>query len=91
MSAQSVHACDLSRVTLDLVREFDGILSVARVRAEVRGAERDLAGQVVPESLDEMAHRLARYRLSLLTPDRRAEPDVLLTTPGDRLESGRRR
>ncbi|WP_098961106.1 hypothetical protein [Pseudonocardia sp. N23] len=53
-------------VTADLAREFGDVLSEHRVRAEVLAATQDLDGQIVPEALGEMAHRLAHYRLAVL-------------------------
>ncbi|RTL68074.1 MAG: hypothetical protein EKK42_11815 [Pseudonocardiaceae bacterium] len=46
-----------------LVREFDGLISAAVVRAEVLRARGDLDGQVSPEAMPELVHRLARERL----------------------------
>lgn len=46
-----------------LTEEFTGLVPHALVRAERRGAARDLEGQVPPASLPELTHRLARERL----------------------------
>ncbi|MBW4720490.1 hypothetical protein [Saccharothrix obliqua] len=44
--------------------EFGGRLSREAVTGTVLRARADLEGQVVPESLDEMLHRLAKHRLA---------------------------
>ncbi|WP_033288984.1 hypothetical protein [Amycolatopsis jejuensis] len=49
-----------------LTGEFAGRFSPDAVRSVVRIAARDLEGQIVPEAMSEMLHRLARYRLSRL-------------------------
>lgn len=49
-------------IARQLAQEFDG-LSPAAVEAMVEEAAAELRGQVPAGSLDEMLHRLARYRL----------------------------
>ena len=53
----------LQRLITDLAREVAGRITLTTVRAEVLGAVRDLDGQIVPDALEEMAHRLAKYPL----------------------------
>ncbi|WP_033288083.1 hypothetical protein [Amycolatopsis jejuensis] len=50
-----------------LAGKFTGRFSPAAVHQVVRAAARDLEGQIVPEALGEMLHRLARCRLSRLS------------------------
>lgn len=57
---------DVSRVAAELAEEFAGKLPARRVYGEVAAARSDLDGQVVPASIHELAHRLARYRLQRL-------------------------
>ncbi|QWF77909.1 hypothetical protein [Amycolatopsis sp. CA-230715] len=54
----------VDQVTITLTREFGGRLSEGWVRDIVRGARHDLDGQIVPEALGEMLHRLASHRLT---------------------------
>jgi hypothetical protein len=49
-----------------LISEYRGVVPAALVAVVVLDAERDLHGQVVPASLDEMLHRLASFRLQEL-------------------------
>ncbi|GEL23044.1 hypothetical protein PSU4_19980 [Pseudonocardia sulfidoxydans NBRC 16205] len=53
----------LQRLITDLADEFDGRVTRTGVRAEVLGAVQDLEGQTAPGAVEELAHRLARYRL----------------------------
>ena len=46
-----------------LCTEFSGRLPPAEIAGIVRSARSDLEGQIVPESLGEMLHRLARFRV----------------------------
>lgn len=46
-----------------LTGEFAARLPAADIRAIVRAARTDLEGQIVPEALGEMLHRLARFRV----------------------------
>jgi hypothetical protein len=57
----------LDAVSEFLVSEYDGVVPPGLVAGVVRDAERDLRGQVVPEALGEMLHRLAAFRLHELT------------------------
>jgi hypothetical protein len=50
-------------VAEQLMAEFGGVLPVEVIEAEVRSAEQDLRGQVPTDSLEELVHRLAGYRL----------------------------
>lgn len=52
------------QVTDELAAEFGGTLSRPIVTTTVLDAHRDLQGQVVPEALGEMLHRLAQHRLN---------------------------
>jgi hypothetical protein len=52
-----------TQVAEHLTAEFGGVLPQVVVEAEVEAAEQELRGQVHPESLDELLHRLAAYRL----------------------------
>ena len=61
---QSDHHVDI--VSGELVREFRDVLPIATVTDVVATARHDLEGQVVPEALQEMLHRLAHHRLSAL-------------------------
>lgn len=54
----------VDQVTITLTQEFGARLSEGWVRDVVRSAQHDLDGQIVPESLGEMLHRLARHRLT---------------------------
>lgn len=54
-----------------LTTEFAGRVAKEEVQTTVRYARYDLEGQIVPEALAEMLHRLAHYRLSRSTPSRR--------------------
>lgn len=58
----SVHP-SVQRLVGDLAHEFGGTVPVADIRAEVLAAVADLDGQIVPDALEEMAHRLVRFRL----------------------------
>lgn len=49
--------------------EFEGVLSRSVVDSTLAQAARDLAGQIAPEAGEEMAYRLAQYRLGQLDPD----------------------
>ncbi|HXV92678.1 MAG TPA: hypothetical protein VD813_05230 [Pseudonocardia sp.] len=51
-------------VAVRLAADFDGVLPLGTVEAEVEAAERELRGQIPPGSLDEMLHRLAGQRLA---------------------------
>lgn len=46
-----------------LTGEFAARLPAAEVTAIVRSARSDLDGQIVPEAMGEMLHRLARFRV----------------------------
>lgn len=61
---QSDHHVDT--VSGELLGEFHGILPDATVTEVVAVARHDLQGQIVPEALQEMLHRLAHHRLSAL-------------------------
>lgn len=61
---QSDHHVDI--VSGELVREFQDVLPVSTVTDVVAIARHDLEGQIVPEALQEMLHRLAHHRLSAL-------------------------
>jgi hypothetical protein len=50
-------------VAEQLMAEFAGVLPVEVVEAAVRSAEQELRGQVPKDSLEELVHRLAGYRL----------------------------
>ncbi|GHF32292.1 hypothetical protein FHX82_005116 [Amycolatopsis bartoniae] len=54
-------------VTERLASEFAGFVAKEDVEAAVRTARRDLEGQIVPEALAEMLHRLAHHRLRRVT------------------------
>lgn len=58
----------VSRLAGQLAREFGETVPRADIEEVVRVARRDLDGQVPPEALDELLHRLAHYRLSQLSP-----------------------
>lgn len=58
--------------TNGLAAEFSGVLSRPVVSSAVLAARRDLEGQIVPESLSEMLHQLARQRLGTLCVARKA-------------------
>jgi len=61
------------QVVVRLAAEFSGTLSRKVVADTVFAARRDLDGQVVPEALGEMLHRLAHHRLGgLCVPTRTA-------------------
>ncbi|WP_309112658.1 hypothetical protein [Saccharothrix sp.] len=49
-----------------LAAEFGGRVSHKVVLSTVTDARRDLEGQIVPEAIGEMLHRLAHYRLDTL-------------------------
>jgi hypothetical protein len=53
-------------VTSELAVEFSGLLSRPTVTNTVLDARRDLEGQIVPEALGEMLHRLAHHRLNCM-------------------------
>lgn len=57
------------RLIGDLAHEFGGTVPVADIRAEVLAAVADLDGQIVPDALEEMAHRLVRFRLETRLDD----------------------
>lgn len=50
----------------ELVREFEGVIPNSMVTEVVAIACHDLEGQIVPEALQEMLHRLAHHRLNAL-------------------------
>ncbi|GAA2685745.1 MULTISPECIES: hypothetical protein [Actinosynnema] len=64
----------ITRVLTGLAAEFGDRLPESVVTGTVLQARRDLQGQIAPESLEELLHRLAHYRL-------RALPDAGTTTP----------
>jgi hypothetical protein len=65
MTVQTPNAEDVvEEVTVWLSSEFSANLSSQAVGAIVRAAYRDLQGQIVPEALGEMLHRLARHRVA---------------------------
>ncbi len=49
-----------------LAIEFAGRVPRRTVVRVVTEAQRDLAGQIVPEAIGEMLHRLAHYRIDML-------------------------
>ncbi|MEV0675244.1 hypothetical protein AB0I60_01845 [Actinosynnema sp. NPDC050436] len=51
-------------VATRLAAQFGGTLSGRTVTTTVRQAHADLRGQIVPEALGEMLHRLAHHRLN---------------------------
>lgn len=53
-------------VASELVREFEGVLPNSTITEVVATARHDLEGQIVPEALQEMLHRLAHHRLNVL-------------------------
>ncbi|MEU4806282.1 hypothetical protein [Actinosynnema sp. NPDC023587] len=55
-----------TEVAVRLAAEFGGTLSRKVVTTTVLHARLDLHGQVVPEALGEMLHRLAHHRLGCL-------------------------
>lgn len=61
-------------VTDALTEEFSGVLPKLVVSRTVLDARRDLEGQIVPEALGEMLHRLARHRLNSLGTAKKAAP-----------------
>ncbi|RSD13591.1 hypothetical protein [Amycolatopsis eburnea] len=46
-----------------LTGEFASMLPASDITAIVRSARTDLEGQIVPEAMGEMLHRLARFRV----------------------------
>lgn len=60
-------------VTNGLAAEFSGVLSRPVVTRTVLDARQDLDGQIVPEALSEMLHRLAHHRLGSLCEARAAQ------------------
>jgi hypothetical protein len=57
-------------VSGELSREFRTVLPDSTITEVVAAARHDLEGQIVPEALQEMLHRLAHHRLSALCPIR---------------------
>lgn len=55
--------CCASAVARHLATEYSGLLPADVVQTEVHIAERDLRGQVRPESMGELLYQLASYRL----------------------------
>lgn len=58
------------QVTNELAAEFSGVLSRPIVTTTVLDARNDLEGQIVPEALGEMLHRLAHHRLNRICTTR---------------------
>ncbi|UJW31557.1 hypothetical protein L3Q67_41385 [Saccharothrix sp. AJ9571] len=54
----------VSRITHELSTEFGTTLPESGICDVVVTARRDLDGQIVPEAMEEMLHRLARFRLT---------------------------
>ncbi|WP_236808718.1 hypothetical protein [Amycolatopsis albispora] len=54
----------MSKVVRELATEFGGTVPPSGVVSTVVAAKRDLDGQIVPEAMEEMLHRLARFRLA---------------------------
>ncbi|CCH31827.1 hypothetical protein ABZ816_25830 [Actinosynnema sp. NPDC047251] len=61
-----------TQVATRLAAQFSAMLSRKVVTATVLRARADLHGQVVPEALGEMLHRLAHHRLGVLCVPARA-------------------
>ncbi len=61
---QSDHHAEV--VSGELVTEFRSVLPTSTIAEVVAVARHDLEGQIVPEALQEMLHRLAHHRLSTL-------------------------
>ncbi|MGW4589757.1 hypothetical protein ACWEKJ_20735 [Amycolatopsis thermoflava] len=60
----NTHPAELVQSVLHrLENEFGGQLASAHIVETVRGAARDLEGQIVPEAFGEMLYRLAYVRL----------------------------
>jgi hypothetical protein len=59
-------------ISTELYGEFHGLLSDDAIRGCVREAVTDLRGSISPETLPEMAVRLARVRLTALAHSRAA-------------------
>ncbi|MGI9004091.1 MAG: hypothetical protein ACR2GH_20995 [Pseudonocardia sp.] len=55
--------CCASAVAAHLAAQYGGQLPADIVQTEVHLAERDLSGQVRPESMGELLYQLASYRL----------------------------
>ncbi|HEX6342330.1 hypothetical protein [Umezawaea sp.] len=58
-------------VSGELLTEFRGVLTTSTIAEVVAVARHDLEGQIVPEALQEMLHRLAHHRLSALCDSNR--------------------
>ncbi|MBN6038481.1 hypothetical protein [Amycolatopsis sp. 195334CR] len=54
------------KVAGELAAEFGGTVTADGITDVVTAAHRDLHGQIVPEAMAEMLHRLARFRLQRL-------------------------
>ncbi|MGC7102539.1 hypothetical protein ACPZ19_48385 [Amycolatopsis lurida] len=54
----------VSKVARELATEFGRTVPPSGVVGTVVAAKRDLDGQIVPEAMEEMLHRLARFRLA---------------------------
>jgi hypothetical protein len=64
MTVQSHQAGDITHeVNSWLAGEFGSRLPQADIAEIVRSAHHDLEGQIVPEAMGEMLHRLARFRV----------------------------
>lgn len=64
MTVQSHQADPITaEVSSWLTGEFASLLPAADITAIVRSAHTDLEGQIVPEAMGEMLHRLARFRV----------------------------
>jgi hypothetical protein len=64
MTVETHQADDITaEVDSWLTGEFGSRLPAADITAIVRSARSDLEGQIVPEALGEMLHRLARFRV----------------------------
>ncbi|GLY42753.1 hypothetical protein Amsp01_087760 [Amycolatopsis sp. NBRC 101858] len=64
MTVQSHQADSITdEVSTWLTGEFASLLPATDITAIVRSARTDLEGQIVPEAMGEMLHRLARFRV----------------------------
>jgi hypothetical protein len=64
MTVESHHTEDIvDEVRTWLSGEFSKRLPESAIGDIVRGARSDLDGQIVPEAMGEMLHRLARFRV----------------------------
>ncbi|HEY3465105.1 MAG TPA: hypothetical protein VGL47_08230 [Amycolatopsis sp.] len=64
MTVETPQADDITgEVSSWLTVEFASRLPAADIAEIVRSARTDLEGQIVPEAMGEMLHRLARFRV----------------------------